>query len=122
MFVLIFNMLVELFHPCRGKTHYVGARAREMPRTSAYFIKDPPVRANPIDDLTQRLSQAFRDSPLQDMERNLKVILGGFFERFDLVLREDFDIQKELLAKAASRVAELEARVAALEARAGKEP
>ncbi len=79
------------------------------------------MRPNPIDDLTQRLAQAFRDSPFQDMERNLKVILGGFFERFDLVQREDFEIQKELLANSASRIKDLEARVDVLEAAAKKE-
>ncbi len=80
------------------------------------------MRPNPIDELAQRLAQAFRDSPLQDMERNLKVVLGGFFERFDLVRREDFEIQKELLEKAAFRIRDLQVRIAALEAQAKAKP
>ncbi len=70
---------------------------------------------DPISDLAQRLAQAFRDSPLQDVERNMKVMLGSFFERFDLVRREDFEVQRELLEKSATRIAELEARVAHIE-------
>ena len=78
---------------------------------------------NPIDELGERITQALRDSPLQDMEKNLKVVMGGFFERFDLVLREDFEIQRQLLDKATARLLELEGRVATLEAeRAEKKP
>lgn len=70
----------------------------------------------PFDELGERIQQALRDSPFQDVEKNLKVVVNGFLERMDLVLREDFEIQRELLAKANARLQELEARVAALEA------
>ena len=71
---------------------------------------------NPIDDLAERIGQALRNSPLQDMEKNLMVLASGFLARFDLVLREDFEIQRALLQKANARLTELEARLAALEA------
>ena len=70
----------------------------------------------PLDELGERIQQALRDSPFQDVEKNLKVVVNGFLERMDLVLREDFEIQRELLEKANTRLQELEARVAALEA------
>jgi BMFP domain-containing protein YqiC len=35
----------------------------------------------------------------------------------DLVLREDFEVQKKLLERAQAKLAELEARIAELEAR-----
>ena len=61
-------------------------------------------------------SAALRDSPAQDLEKNLRALLAAWFDRLDLVLREDFDVQKKLLERAQAKLAELEARVAELEA------
>jgi len=70
-----------------------------------------------LDDLAERLRAASRDSPAQDLEKNLRALLGAFFDRFDVVLREDFDVQRRLLERAQARLAELEVRLAELEAR-----
>ena len=75
------------------------------------------IDARLLDDLAARLRAASRDSPAQDLEKNLRALLGAFFDRFDVVLREDFDVQKRLLERAQGRLAELEARLADLEAR-----
>ena len=70
-----------------------------------------------LDDLSARVDQALRNSPAQDIEKNLKALLAAWFDRLDLVLREDFDVQKKLLERAQAKLAELEARIAELEAR-----
>jgi hypothetical protein len=70
-----------------------------------------------LEDLGARVSEAARTSPAQDLEKNLRVLLGAFFDRFDVVLREDFDVQRRLLERAQAKLAALEARVAELEAR-----
>ncbi|MSQ53960.1 MAG: accessory factor UbiK family protein [Betaproteobacteria bacterium] len=70
-----------------------------------------------LDELGARVSQAVRDSPAADIEKNLRVLMTAFFDRFDLVAREDFDVQRKLLERAQARLATLEARVAELEAR-----
>jgi BMFP domain-containing protein YqiC len=70
-----------------------------------------------FDDLSERINEAFRNSPAQDFEKNLRAMLAGWFDRMDLVLREDFDVQKKLLERAQAKLAELEARVAELERR-----
>ena len=72
-----------------------------------------------FEDLGERINEAFRNSPAQDFEKNLRALLAGWFDRMDLVLREDFEVQKRLLEKAQAKLAALEARVAELEARAG---
>lgn len=71
-----------------------------------------------IDELNERVSEAFRSSPAQDVERNLKALLASGFARLDLVLREDFEVQQRLLERAQAKLAELEARIAELETRA----
>ncbi len=70
-----------------------------------------------FDDLSERINEAFRNSPAQDFEKNLRAMLAGWFDRMDLVLREDFEVQKKLLERAQAKLAELEARIAGLERR-----
>jgi BMFP domain-containing protein YqiC len=73
-----------------------------------------------LDELRGRIESVMRDTPAQDIERNLRAMLGAWFDRMNLVLREDFEVQRKLLERAQSRLAELEARVAELEARAAR--
>lgn len=68
-----------------------------------------------FEELNERVSEAFRNSPAQDLEKNLKAMLASGFSRLDLVLREDFEIQQKLLERAQAKLAELEARVSELE-------
>jgi BMFP domain-containing protein YqiC len=70
-----------------------------------------------FDELGERIREAMRNSPAQDVEKNLKALLAAWFDRLDLVLREDFDVQKKLLERAQAKLADLEARIAELEAR-----
>ena len=72
---------------------------------------------NPLEDLRRRVSEALRDSPAQDIEKNLHALLRAFFDRFDLATREDLDVHRKLLERAQAKLAALEARVAELEAR-----
>lgn len=67
------------------------------------------------------MREVLRDSPAQDVEKNLRALVSAFFDRFDVVLREDFEVQQKLLERAQAKLAALEARVAELEAR-GKPP
>lgn len=70
-----------------------------------------------FDELNERIGEAFRNSPAQDLEKNLKALLASGFARLDLVLREDFEVQQKLLERAQAKLAELEARIAELESR-----
>ena len=71
-----------------------------------------------FEELNERIGEALRDSPAQDIERNLRALLAAWLDRLDLVLREDFDVQKKLLERAQAKLADLERRIAELESRA----
>lgn len=75
-----------------------------------------------LDELGERFNEAFRSSPAADLEKNLKALLLAWFDRLDLVVREDFEVQKKLLERAHAKLAELEARVGELEARQKVKP
>lgn len=71
-----------------------------------------------LDDINEKLKAVMAQSPAADIERNVRSMLGAAFARLDLVSREEFDIQREVLARTRTRLAELEKQVAALEAAA----
>lgn len=73
-------------------------------------------RNNFFNDLQAKLSQAFDNSPAKDFEKNVKAMLTQGFSRLDLVTREEFDVQSQVLAKTRAKLEALEARVAELEA------
>lgn len=70
-----------------------------------------------LEELRERIDEALRSSPAQDLETNLRALLTAWFDRMDLVLRGDFEVQKKLLERAQAKLAELEGRIAELEAR-----
>jgi BMFP domain-containing protein YqiC len=68
-----------------------------------------------LDDLQQRISQLLAGTPAADMQKNLKALLTQQFARLDLVTREEFDTQAQVLARTREKLAALEQRLAALE-------
>ena len=70
-----------------------------------------------LDDLAQRIGQAFEQSPAKDLERNVKALLQSGLARLDLVSRADFDVQAQVLARTREKLERLEARVAEIEVR-----
>lgn len=70
-----------------------------------------------FDDLAAKLAELAATSPAKDLEKNARALLGGLFARLDLVTREEFEVQQQVLARTREKLADLEARAAALEAR-----
>jgi BMFP domain-containing protein YqiC len=71
---------------------------------------------NFFNDLQAKLGQVFENSPAKDVEKNVKAMLTQGFSKLDLVTREEFDIQTQVLARTRAKLEALEARVAELEA------
>jgi BMFP domain-containing protein YqiC len=69
-----------------------------------------------LDEIGTKVNELLAQSPVKDVEKNLRVLLAGVFTRLDLVTREEFDVQQEVLKRTHARLTALEARVAALEA------
>lgn len=72
-----------------------------------------------FEDVSAKLSETIANSPAKDVEKNVKALLGSAFNRMDLVTREEFDIQQQVLIKTRTKLADLEARLAKLE---GEQP
>lgn len=71
-----------------------------------------------FDQIAERISNSlppglthFKD----DVEKNLHALLQSALSKLDLVSREEFEVQKAVLAKTRSRLEELEKRITELE-------
>jgi ubiquinone biosynthesis accessory factor UbiK len=69
-----------------------------------------------IDELSAKLSAAANSGPAKDIEKNMRALLAQGFAKLDLVTREEFDVQTQVLARTREKLAALEAQVAELEA------
>lgn len=75
-----------------------------------------------LDEINDKVRAAFAQGPVADVEKNLRVMLASLFSRLDLIRRDEFDVQREVLARTRAKLAELERKVAAMEAAAAKAP
>jgi BMFP domain-containing protein YqiC len=73
-----------------------------------------------FDEINERMRAVLAQSPAADIEKNMRAMLSSLFGRLDLVTREEFDVQREVLARTRQKLTELEARVAALESRSNE--
>jgi BMFP domain-containing protein YqiC len=75
-----------------------------------------------FNDLQSKINQAIENSPAKDIEKNVKAMMTQGFSKLDLVTREEFDIQSQVLAKTRAKLEELETRMTLLEARVASQP
>ena len=70
-----------------------------------------------LSELQTKISEVLQQSPDRDIEKNMKAMLNQGFSKLDLLTREEFEIQSEVLQRTRARLEALEARVAELESR-----
>ncbi|MCE1186045.1 accessory factor UbiK family protein [Zoogloea sp.] len=75
-----------------------------------------------LDEIGAKVSELLANSPARDLEKNARALLTSGLSRLDLVTRDEFEIQGEVLARAQARLAELEQRVIQLEAEMARRP
>jgi BMFP domain-containing protein YqiC len=71
-----------------------------------------------LDELSARLAELAAANPAKDLQKNFRGMLSSAFARLDLVTREEYDVQSQVLANARAKLAALETRVSELETRA----
>ena len=73
------------------------------------------VKQELLDELGATIKEVVGNSPVRDIEKNMRAMLAATFARFDLVTREEFDVQSEVLARTRAKLDQLEAKLAELE-------
>ena len=72
-----------------------------------------------FEEFSARLGAVFAASPAADIEKNARALLSGFFAKLDLITREEFDIQAQVLLRTREKLKALEERIARLEKQDG---
>ena len=67
------------------------------------------------EDVQTKIGQAINQSPAKDLEKNIRGLVNQGFQKMNLVTRQEFDLQTQVLAKTRAKLEELEAKIAALE-------
>lgn len=68
-----------------------------------------------LNDINERMRDVFAKSPAADLEKNVRAMLTSLFARLDLVTREEFDVQRQVLLRTREQLTRLEAQLATLE-------
>lgn len=68
-----------------------------------------------LDEVSGKINEVLASTPAKDVERNVRALLAQAFSRLDLVTREEFDVQSQLLARTREKLEALEMRVAEME-------
>ena len=72
-----------------------------------------------LGDLSAKLAELAASNPARDLERNMRALLSATFAKLDLVSREEYEIQVQVLARTREKLSALEARLAELESKRG---
>jgi len=68
-----------------------------------------------IDDISKKISVLISESPMADVESNLRALLQSAFAKLELVTREEFDVQTQVLLKTREQLDRLEQKLNELE-------
>ena len=70
-----------------------------------------------LNEISNKIREIVKDSPLPDIEKNIDALLKGMFTKMELVTREEFDVQTEVLKRTRQNLEELEKKLFEIEAR-----
>ena len=68
-----------------------------------------------LDELTAQIKAVLAGNPGEDLQRNLRAPLSAGLSRMDVVSKQEFDVQREMLNVLRAQFDELTAKVEALE-------
>ena len=68
-----------------------------------------------INKISSKINEIVKSSPLADVEKNINALIQGAFTKMELISREEFDVQAEVLLNTREKLANLEEKLAELE-------
>jgi ubiquinone biosynthesis accessory factor UbiK len=89
--------------------------AKFVPMSQNPFASLPPLPKS-LTDLQDRVSGLMKSAPAVEVEKHMKSAMSAALGKMDMVTRDDFEIQQQMLARALEKLAALEKRLADLEA------
>ena len=63
---------------------------------------------NKIQEISDKISKIIEDSPISDIEENINALLQSTFTKLNLISREEFDVQTQVLKRTRLKLEDLE--------------
>ncbi len=73
------------------------------------------LKRDEIQKLSNKIKDLIKNSPIDDIETNINALLKSTFTKMDLINREEFDVQIEVLKKTRAKIEALETKIIELE-------
>ena len=73
-----------------------------------------------IQEISDKISQIIENSPISDIEENINALLQSTFTKLDLISREEFDVQTQVLKRTRLKLEDLEKKIDALQTKSKK--
>ena len=73
-----------------------------------------------IQEISDKIRKVIENSPISDINDNIHALLQGMFAKLDLISREEFDVQTQVLKRTREKVEALEAKIESLETKSKK--
>ncbi|MEI7574373.1 MAG: accessory factor UbiK family protein [Methylophilaceae bacterium] len=73
--------------------------------------------ADKLNEISNKIKEVVNNSPLGDTEKNIHALLKSIFTKMELVTREEFDVQTEVLRNAREKLVMLEKKLSELESK-----
>jgi BMFP domain-containing protein YqiC len=80
-----------------------------------YSWRKPMIRQKIFDDISNKVNEVLSQSPAKDIEKNMRAMLQAGFSKLDLVTREEFEVQQEVLTRTREKLRQMELRIGELE-------
>lgn len=68
-----------------------------------------------LNEISNKIREIVNSSPLADVEKNINALLKGALTKMELVTREEFDVQAEVLRNTREKLTLLEQKLKELE-------
>lgn len=70
-----------------------------------------------INEMSNKIREIVNGSPIADVEKNINALIKGALTKMELVTREEFDIQAEVLRNTREKLTLLEKKLSELESK-----
>jgi BMFP domain-containing protein YqiC len=99
---------ITIFSACSDKT------SKKL-LISMFYKTNAMIKKERLEEISDKIRELIKNSPIEDMEENINALLKSMFTKMDLITREEFDVQTEVLKKTRLKLEMLEKKLDQLE-------
>ena len=76
-----------------------------------FYESHTMIKKERLEEISDKIRELIKNSPIEDMEENINALLKSMFTKMDLITREEFDVQTEVLKKTRLKLEMLEKKL-----------